>query len=885
VDNGMGLERIHQAFRKSSEGRFFVLYGKGIDDTFISFHNREQNIETALHTVLRQAGYQRIGFIAPHRPLFYLDEKSSENKQTSHTIEVDLLEPGETRRMQLLQDGPLGSVQLIKERPPAYTTAGAQSGLGDIHSLGLLDHLLKDTDSQPTAIVIVQAESWLSFFDDPRLLSGRIGEWFRLPAYNRNICIFLFSADQYPALKEVAERLPVPELRNLILREENTSGNASLCEIGTPEKAEMIRLLKYGSKLYHIPLEADDLDQLAEWMANEGVRARQWLARFAETNALSITMGRVNGWFSANQGDRKSIEERLDGLIGLESIKDRIYELAAWLSVQRQKSEINGNIQEMPMLHFLFTGNPGTGKTTVARLVGEIFHDLGLLKRGHLVEVKASDLVAEFVGGTAIKTNEVIHRALDGVLFVDEAYALTEPDRGGFGHEAVDLLLKRMEDDRSRLVVIAAGYPDKMERFLKSNPGLPRRFPKENQFDFPDHSPQELWQILTQFLSNREIPVPPAVATVLEELVESLYAYRDATFGNAGEMRNLAEALDRRRAFRIVKGALSIQEPLSTADIPEKYRQYVPEKQIDLDSILSELNELIGLDSVKTFVRSMANRLTLDQARKSQNTALQSSLMIQHLVFIGSPGTGKTTVARLLGKIYHSLGILKRGHLVEVSRADLVAGYVGQTALKTREKINEALDGVLFIDEAYTLERGGSADFGREAIDTLVKAMEDFRSRLLVVVAGYPHEMSQFINTNSGLKSRFGTIIEFLDYQPDELLAILKYKAAKEKFILDQTVENCVYTYLENAAVSDPVHFGNARAVNQLFEQMKTNLADRLVKLNGYQAQSANSKENELSTFVPADVPTLGRDPLHAENRLGRKIIPPPRRGAEHPIQ
>ncbi|MBE0696019.1 MAG: hypothetical protein IH586_03760, partial [Anaerolineaceae bacterium] len=332
----MGLERINQAFRKSSEGRFFILFGKGIDDTFISFHNREQNIETALHTVLRQAGYERIAFIAPHRPVFFFGDSSLERKTSSSDIEVDLVEEGELRQMQVLQDGPLGSVQLIKERPAPYGTA-TQSGLGDIHSLGMLDHLMKDTESLQTAIVVVQAESWLSFFDDSRLLAGRIGEWFRLPAYNRNICIFLFSVDQVRALHEVAERLPVPELRNLIFREENLSGNGSLCEIGTPEKAEMIRLLKYGGKLYHIPVEPDDLDQLAEWMANEGVRARQWLARFAETNSLSISKGRMNGWFSAGRGDRKSIEERLDELVGLPSIKDRIYELSAWLSVQHQK--------------------------------------------------------------------------------------------------------------------------------------------------------------------------------------------------------------------------------------------------------------------------------------------------------------------------------------------------------------------------------------------------------------------------------------------------------------------------------------------------------------------------------------------------------------------
>ncbi len=460
------------------------------------------------------------------------------------------------------------------------------------------------------------------------------------------------------------------------------------------------------------------------------------------------------------------------------------------------------------------------------------------------MEARASDLIAGYVGETSSRTDRLIDSALDGVLFIDEAYMLTEPERGGFGQEAVDTLLSRMENDRGRLVVIAAGYPGKMRRFLESNPGLPRRFPAENVYEFPDYTTEQLWQILGGQLAQRDIPITAEIEAALQAVIAGLHAGRDETFGNAGEMRNLCDGIDRRRAARIVLEDLDVNAEMIGADIPDRYRAFLPPETPSLDLLMAELNRLVGLAEVKDRVRRMVNRLQLEQMRARQAPNFLPAAPQRHMVFLGNPGTGKTTVARLIGRTYRALGILRKGHVVEVSRADLVAGYVGQTAIKTMERVKAALDGVLFVDEAYSLTNGGPNDFGQEAVDTLVKAMEDYRDRLVVIAAGYPAEMENLLESNPGLKSRFGTPVRFKDYSIVELGEILQGLAELEHFVLPQPVRERAEKALASARKQDRGSFGNGRAVHTLFQEMKDRLAERVV----------NGGEEDLNTFVIEDV-------------------------------
>jgi SpoVK/Ycf46/Vps4 family AAA+-type ATPase len=263
-----------------------------------------------------------------------------------------------------------------------------------------------------------------------------------------------------------------------------------------------------------------------------------------------------------------------------------------------------------------------------------------------------------------------------------------------------------------------------------------------------------------------------------------------------------------------------------------------------LEVTLKELEELVGLSDIKNEVKSLINFAKVNEIRKSKGLpAISLSL---HSVFFGPPGTGKTTIARLVSKAFKSLGILKKGHLIETDRSQLVAGYVGQTAIKTKEVLDKALDGVLFIDEAYSLS--SDDDFGKEAIDTILKYMEDNRDRLIVIVAGYENEMGTFINSNPGLKSRFNKYFSFPNYSGSELLDILLRITAKNKFNMSEEAKSKLTYIINDAIFAEGKQFGNARYVRNLYEQIVQNQFTRVSQLE-------NLEEEHLSEITVSDLP------------------------------
>ena len=274
---------------------------------------------------------------------------------------------------------------------------------------------------------------------------------------------------------------------------------------------------------------------------------------------------------------------------------------------------------------------------------------------------------------------------------------------------------------------------------------------------------------------------------------------------------------------------------------PEAETSPPPEKIEDLQA---ELEGYIGLASVKKEVKNLINMVTVHKMRREQG--LPAAELSLHMVFSGNPGTGKTTVARIMARIYHSLGILSKGQLVEVDRSGLVAGYVGQTALKAKKVIDSALGGVLFIDEAYALNGGAENDFGQEAIDTILKAMEDHRDDLVVIAAGYDDLMERFIHSNPGLESRFNRFLHFADYTPDEMMKIFEMQCKKGCYTLEAEAAGLVRDFIAEES-GDPVSFGNARGVRNIFEQILVNQANRLAAME-------QVTREDLMSITPADV-------------------------------
>ena len=541
--------------------------------------------------------------------------------------------------------------------------------------------------------------------------------------------------------------------------------------------------------------------------------------------------------------DVSSCLKKLDGMVGLSSVKKEIEHLASFLTLQIKRGEST----TFQGKHYVFTGNPGTGKTTIARIMADVFKTLGIVQRGQLVEADRSKLVAGYAGQTAIKTNQLIDTALGGVLFIDEAYTLKSNDQDSFGAEAIDTLLKRLEDDRGKFICIVAGYTEQMHDFIDTNPGLKSRFTQTIHFE--DYTPDELTQIFLNLASAKNFTVDQLTEGAIHRQFEQLYLRRDKNFGNAREARRIFDEAVEKQSQRLVSmmNNPNFQEEdmfkLTADDLPMAQS----EKARPLDEVLNELDEFIGMRSVKNAIRRLAVQSMFMKQRAAMGAG-NVQQMAMNFVLTGNPGTGKTSIARKMGEVLQSMEILPTSKVIEASRATLVGKYMGETPKIVNNMCDKAMGGILFIDEAYTLSDQND-QYGKEAIDTLMKRMEDDRGKFVVIAAGYKDEMDTFLDMNPGLASRFTHKLHIDDYNEDELLAIYKKMAQREQYTLSPTAEFKVLDVIYKMVMQKNQNFGNAREMRNLLDETIQQLSMRVSQLSPDQV----TKES-YQLILPEDI-------------------------------
>lgn len=551
---------------------------------------------------------------------------------------------------------------------------------------------------------------------------------------------------------------------------------------------------------------------------------------------------------SNSEEPQESALDQINNLYGLASVKKTIKTIIS--SVDINKKRVAQGMKPLSIsLHSLFLGNPGTGKTTVARLLGKALYENGIVKSKTFIEVSRDDLVSENIGGSEKLTKAYLEKATGGILFIDEAYSLYSSSSNDFGSEVVATLLKYMEDHRDDIMIIFAGYTDKMQNFINMNPGMKSRIPYT--FNFEDYTPEEIANMGYDDLVEQQ-------STVNEDKYKKIVStqYEQSTdHSNARWVRNFNKKLLLIAGERMVAENSSNLSEITDADLDKMLGGNKEDKEKHVKELLQRLDNLTGLDNVKSEVNTLIKEAQVDQ-KLAENGLTKPSY---NMVFEGNPGTGKTTVAEIIGKLFYNLGILPSPTVKTAERADLVGRYVGETAVKTRKLIDESIGGVLFVDEAYTLNSGSDSDFGKEAIETMMTAMENYRGKMVFIFAGYTDLMEKFLDTNPGLRSRVQKTIAFPDYSEDEIATMVENNLTKKWQVNSKNLNWIVKKVFENEATKDKQ--SNGRWARNFVEKLESKqkvylidndvpddqlkfISDDVLKSVYYDYQNAQEKSN-----------------------------------------
>ena len=562
--------------------------------------------------------------------------------------------------------------------------------------------------------------------------------------------------------------------------------------------------------------------------------------------------------------EEKSALEKLQSMIGLGQVKKEIEELRQQLEMAKTR-KMMGLPADMPFLHARFYGNPGTGKTTVAKLLGQIYKDMGLLSKGHIVFAERKTLIAgRWYDSANVATMEAIDKAQGGILFIDEAYNLAVPeDPKDPGQDIISSLLTALSDESKKdWMLILAGYPDKMETMMSQNDGFKSRVP--NVFHFYDYTPDELLQIAHKYCKEHVYTLTPEAEEHLKIVIGKDYAKRGKNFDNGRYVINLLETNVIKRMGKRLSGVPDLSREALTTILPEDIPSIIETRK---SSKLVKLNNMIGLTQLKESIQNHLNYVKLCNNRMM--AGLSSQMPPLHMVFTGNPGTGKTTVADFIGEIYASMGILSEGNVLKYTKKDLVGYWIGDTEKTLRELFKRVKGNVLFIDEAYELNpHGDEKDRGRIILDALVDELGNDNADMIVILAGYQKEMEELMEYNPGLKSRFPNVFHFNDYSVEELMKIALSSKVAEGFVFTPTAKQRLEAYIRREVLKKQKGFGNGRFVNRLLSgTVLPRMATRL-------AQVENPTQKQLQTIVAEDIPITAEEARSVcETGFNEKLI------------
>lgn len=860
--------------------KIFLLYGN-LDDMFMSPDLQRNNFRPFLNAYLRSLGYECIVFYsgAKNTGKYVLDDKSAViaiNKNKSQAQNSSQPSPPQKKRRILTprasqdtppENSPAPKPQASQASQPPAKLIYKQPKITPAEFLDDAKKMMADSKIK-TAIIFTFFQDFVTDSSAPlqqysELLS-HLWDEYALNS-NENICIFLAPQMDGESLSKLFEHLNGGEIfQNRFFNADKSLNTGCTVKIGLPAQDEFQYMLEYlrlvgvnGKKINFNRSSMQKIISLLMFFSREADRKRnrdgylssifENIARYLrqqEENLIDFnedTVKKIYGRFSSDGSD-----DPLETLVktpGWEGVAKRIQEIVRDFKIKKAAYEKNlsggskpsfkkilaneridspGDTSgfNYPVPSFILKGHPGVGKTTVARLIGRIFYEAGILKRGMTIEATREDLVDRYVGGTANRTRAKIIEAQESVLFVDDAYSLIDKsDDNNYPREAIDEIVAAMTNTKQyRFCMIMAGYPEPMDELLKMNAGLSSRFSQANILTIEDYKPEILKNI---FISNcKKDGYKFSEELDLDLFFKNMYDQRDrANFGNARDVVSVAREAKMQASLRDDSERLIIKKDFGS------YSKFFESHGVNsIEEIYRELDEkYIGLDFVKELFDNV--RLEILDAEDCKRRGVQPDVYPDHYIFAGNPGTGKTTVGKLLGNFYHLMGVLGGAETIFVDASELIGTHVGESKNKITEKIQEAIDhnSLLYIDEAYQI---ADTAYSSEIVGAMMTRMTENAADFKMIFGMYSNRVEDFLKLNAGLARRV-RIINFPDYTPSQLLAIFDKTIEAQGRTITPEAHEAVAKILEERYDNRDENFGNAGEVKKLVIDMKRSLLKR----------------------------------------------------------